>query len=159
MSLRDDAITLILKHEGGYVNDQRDPGGETKYGISKRAYPSLDIAGLTEQQARDIYARDYWAACKCSELPPAVALCVFDAAVNQGAGFARKALQEAVGAKVDGVVGPMTQNKAAIDPFGTVAKFQAIRVKRYQGTPNYDRFGAGWLVRAMQTTLMAAKLL
>jgi hypothetical protein len=54
------AVAFVLRHEGGYVNDPRDPGGETKYGISKRAYPRLDIKGLTEADAKEIYRRDYW---------------------------------------------------------------------------------------------------
>jgi len=52
-------IAFVLRHEGGYVNDPRDPGGETKYGISKRAYPGLDIKNLTEEQAKEIYRQDY----------------------------------------------------------------------------------------------------
>jgi lysozyme family protein len=160
MALKDDCITLILRLEGGstYTNDPKDPGGETKYGISRRAYPELDIANLTEQQARDIYARDYWAACKCAELPPSVALCVFDAAVNQGAAYARRTLQEALNVAVDGKIGPATINKAAIDPSGTVIKFQTARIKRYQNTKGYDRFGLGWIMRVMQITFAAARL-
>lgn len=159
MSLRDDCITLILKHEGGYVNDPRDPGGETKYGISKRAYPARDIAALTEQQARDIYARDYWAPCKCSELPPALALCVFDAAVNQGAGYAAKLLQQVLNVKIDGKIGPQTIEKAAIDPAGTVARYQAARALSYTKTKGFDVYGGGWMARVMTTAIAAAKML
>ena len=54
-----EAIEVILKHEGGYVNDPVDPGGETNMGISKRAYPDLDIKGLTKQSVREIYYKDY----------------------------------------------------------------------------------------------------
>jgi lysozyme family protein len=160
MALKDDCITLIMRLEGGatYTNDPKDAGGETKYGISKRAYPELDIANLTEQQARDIYARDYWAACKCSELPPSVALCVFDAAVNQGAAYARRTLQEVLKVPVDGKIGAVTISKAAIDPAGTATKFQAARIQRYQNTKGFDRFGFGWIMRVMHTTFAAAKL-
>ncbi|WP_425526518.1 glycosyl hydrolase 108 family protein [Xanthomonas oryzae] len=52
----------MLSHEGGYVNDPRDPGGETQWGISKRAYPELNIRALTRDQAIEIYRRDYWGA-------------------------------------------------------------------------------------------------
>lgn len=159
MTLRDDCISLILKHEGGYINDPRDPGGETKYGISKRAYPGLDIAALTEQQARDIYARDYWAACKCQELPPALALCVFDAAVNQGPVYARRTLQQALNVKVDGKIGPTTIEKAAIDPAGAVAKYQSARVLAYTKTKGFDVYGGGWIARALTTAIAASKLL
>lgn len=57
----DKAMGLILKYEGTeYVNDPNDYGGETKYGISKRAHPEVDIKNLTLDQAKDIYRRDYW---------------------------------------------------------------------------------------------------
>ena len=49
----------LIEREGGYVNDPDDPGGETKFGISKRAYPHLDIKNLTEEHAADIYYNDY----------------------------------------------------------------------------------------------------
>ncbi len=49
------ALKFTLSWKGGLVNDPNDPGGETKYGISKRAYPELDIANLTLEQAKGIY--------------------------------------------------------------------------------------------------------
>lgn len=78
------SLQFVLKHEGGYVNDPADPGGETKWGISKRAYPNLDIANLTPDQASDIYARDYWLAAGCDPLPLPYCTVVFDSAVNHG---------------------------------------------------------------------------
>ena len=53
-------IENVIKHEGGYVNDPSDPGGETKYGISKKAYPKVDIKNLTLDDAIEIYKDDYW---------------------------------------------------------------------------------------------------
>lgn len=55
-----EALNFTLVWEGGYVNNPKDPGGETKYGISKRRYPHLDIKNLTLQQAKDLYYQDYW---------------------------------------------------------------------------------------------------
>lgn len=57
--MRDNITTFILNHEGGYVFDKDDPGGETKYGISKRSHPKLDIKTLTKKQAQQIYQADY----------------------------------------------------------------------------------------------------
>ena len=74
----DDAIGIVLKHEGGYVNDKNDPGGETRYGISKRAYPDLDIKNLTISQATEIYKKDYWVKGKCDKVPPKLRLIYFD---------------------------------------------------------------------------------
>lgn len=79
-----EALRFVLSKEGGYVNDPNDPGGETKWGISKRAYPTLDIKNLTEQQCIDIYLADYWNACGCNGLSPALGAAVFDSAVNCG---------------------------------------------------------------------------
>jgi lysozyme family protein len=56
----DQAFTRLLGHEGGYVNNPADPGGETNWGISKRSYPQVDIKALTQQQAKWIYQRDFW---------------------------------------------------------------------------------------------------
>lgn len=78
------AITFILKWEGGYVNDPKDPGGETKFGICKRAHPTLDIKELTEEGARAIYAADYWAKAGCDKLEWPMCLVVFDTACNMG---------------------------------------------------------------------------
>lgn len=78
------SIAFVLRHEGGYVNDPRDPGGETKFGISKRAYPALDIKSITEEQAKGIYKRDYWDKAGCGALDWPLCLVHFDACVNLG---------------------------------------------------------------------------
>ncbi len=78
------AIAFVLRHEGGYVNDPRDPGGETKFGISKRAYPGFDIKNLTEEQAIEIYRKDYWDRAGCGVLDWPLCLVHFDACVNLG---------------------------------------------------------------------------
>jgi lysozyme family protein len=81
----DAAFLLVVAAEGGekVTDDPRDPGGLTKWGICQRSYPDLDIRALTESDAREIYRRDYWDACKCDELPWPLSLYVFDAAINQ----------------------------------------------------------------------------
>lgn len=82
------AVAFVLKHEGGYINDPRDPGGETKYGISKRAYPALDIKNLTEEQAKAIYRLDYWDRGGCNSLDWPLCFVHFDSCVNLGVGRA-----------------------------------------------------------------------
>ena len=89
-------IEFILKMEGGYVNNPKDPGGETKYGISKRAYPNVDIKNLTKNDAIAIYYRDYWLRCGAVSLPFALAACVMDTAVNMGVGRAKQFLKQTV---------------------------------------------------------------
>jgi lysozyme family protein len=56
----DDIIEVVLEHEGGYVNDPQDPGGETNFGVAKRSHPDVDIKNLTKDGAKEIYYQDYW---------------------------------------------------------------------------------------------------
>ena len=90
------ALPFVLRWEGGdkYTNDPVDPGGETKYGISKRAYPDVDIKSLTKEEATLIYQRDYWEKAGCSKMEKQLAIVVFDAAVNCGVGRTRSWLAE-----------------------------------------------------------------
>jgi len=156
---RSEAIKLILKHEGGYVNDPKDSGGETNFGIAKKFYPNIDIKNLTVDKAVEIYAKDYWQKCKCDELNIGVALFVFDTAVNQGCGYAIKMLQEACGASIDGKIGTGTINKANSMSASTLLKMMyELRVKRYEGTKGFDRFGKGWLNRAKETLKESLKV-
>lgn len=91
----DKALEFVLKWEGGYVNDPDDAGGETKYGISKRAFPNLDIKNLTLEQAKEIYESQYWTRAGCPWLKSyELATVVFDTAVNCGVGFAKSCLEK-----------------------------------------------------------------
>ena len=80
----DKALKFVLKWEGGYSNDPRDPGGETKYGISKRSYPKEDIKNMTLDRAKEIYYQNYWLKAGCDKLPFPFNIVVFDTAVNMG---------------------------------------------------------------------------
>lgn len=125
MSFFDAAFQIVVGIEAGYVDDPADPGGATKYGISQRAYPNLDIASLTLDEAKAIYQRDYWERCGCDSYGWERALCVFDCAVNQGQGYAR-----ALNLKSDSVVNLM-----------------AARAVRYANSVEFARFGDGWMRR------------
>lgn len=103
------ALGKVLQHEGGYVNDPKDPGGETKYGISKRQYPDLDIRNLDTQAAGRIYRRDYWEKIRGDDIKPqGVAENLFDFAVNAGVPRAVRTVQRIVDVEVDGRLGPKT---------------------------------------------------
>jgi lysozyme family protein len=142
------AFAIVIGHEGGYVNHPSDPGGETKYGISKRSYPALDIATLTLDDARAIYRRDYWNRIKGDDLPPHVAVQVFDAAVNHGCGQAIRLLQRACGVSEDGLIGPVTLATAqAMDPLRFLCRFNAARLEFYTDLPTWPTFGRGWARR------------
>lgn len=151
----DQAFGFVVGAEGGYVNDPHDPGGETRFGISKRAYPNEDIKNLSIDRAKQLYRSDCWDACKCDAIPSPLNLYVFDAAVNQGVGVAIKLLQHILGVTQDGVIGPKTLSVASQINVETAALYLADRALRYANTDNFDRFGRGWFKRlfllAMET--------
>jgi len=88
------ALAFVLKWEGGYSNDPNDPGGMTKFGISKRSYPELDISKLTLRQAKEIYYNNYWLKAGCTNMEFPLNIIVFDTAVNMGRSMAKKLLNE-----------------------------------------------------------------
>jgi len=108
------AFAYVIQNEGGYIFDKNDLGGETKFGISKRSYPSLNIRDLTLEDAKKIYYRDFWQKGKFEEISSdLIAMQVFDLSVNLGMRAAVIVLQRAlrsVGKTVqeDGLMGPET---------------------------------------------------
>jgi lysozyme family protein len=158
-SIFDIAFQITVGIEGGYVNDPNDPGGETKYGISKRAYPNVDIANLTLADAKQLYEKDYWEVAHCQDCPPTLAILVFDAAVNNGPGAAISWLQSAVGVTADGNIGPVTL--AAIagikDITQTVALFHGARILSMSGQEGWATYGNGWSRRLAQLPYQAAQ--
>lgn len=150
----DTAFELLIGHEGGYVNNPRDPGGETKFGISKRAYPDVNIASLTIEQAKFIYRRDYWDRAKCDQLPPDVAFHFFDAAVNSGIGQAIRFMQRAVGVADDGIVGPLTIAAVLqVGPDKVIARMTGQRLKFMTALSTWDAFGKGWSRRLAENLM------
>lgn len=156
MSAFDRAFDLVIGAEGGYVNDPRDPGGETQFGISKRAYPGVDIKALTLDDAREIYRRDYWDAAQCERLPEPLAILLFDAAVNMGTRPATGILQRALGVPDDGILGNLTMAAIhALDADDLAVKFCTERALRYMGLRNFDIYGRGWLRRVFHLARVA----
>ena len=92
----DAAIKFVLEREGGatVTNDPADPGGLTKYGISQRAHPGLDIQNLTEEQAKAIYRKVYWEDSGCDRLQWPMNLIQLDTATNMGVGRAKQFLAQ-----------------------------------------------------------------
>lgn len=143
------AFDRLMGHEGGYVNDPNDPGGETKWGISKRSYPDLDIAGLTREDARAIYRRDFWERIHADEIYDGVAFQAFDFAVNSGIETSVRALQRAVGAAPDGFWGPKTRAAvAAMSESDVIMLFVAERIDFWTRLSTWPSFGRGWARRA-----------
>lgn len=144
----DQAFERLLGHEGGYVNDPRDPGGETKFGVSKRQYPGEDIAGLTLARAKAIYLRDYWGPAGCDAVPAGAKFDLFDMAVNSGVKRAVRCLQEAVEETADGILGPRTLQAVQSMPAARLAaRFNGARLQFMTDLPTWQTFGRGWARR------------
>ena len=144
----DKAFERVIGHEGGYVNDPRDAGGETKYGISKRAYPNLDIKNLTLDNAKAIYLADYWNRCHIDELPDCVRFDMFDMAVNSGIQGSIKCMQRALGVTADGIWGRNTSAAASTaSPELLDKKFSGYRLMYLSDLATFPTYGRGWVRR------------
>lgn len=141
-----EAVVEALKtREGGYVNNPRDPGGQTKYGISKRSYPNEDIPNLTWQRAKQLYHRDFWLACRLDELPAKLRPMIMDAAVHHGKVKAIKFLQKALSVTADGIIGPQTIRAANTqDCNRLVERVAEQRLTFVRNLETYSTFGRGW---------------
>jgi lysozyme family protein len=151
------AVAKTLDREGGYIFDPDDPGGETKFGISKRSYPTLNIKALTKEQAIAIYRRDYWDRGGYGMLAhERLAAKLFDLAVNMGPRQAHRLLQRAINATtpwavtVDGLLGPKTMEAVNEHPHGdyllAALKLAAINFYTDLGKRKYL---AGWIRRTL----------
>jgi len=151
------AMELVFQLEGGYVNDPNDPGGETKYGISKRAYPNLDIKNLTKEQAKEIYYKDYWLKTHCNEITVPINIIVFDTSINMGKRTAIKILQKAIKQQVgyivvDGIFGPVTKSKMKqCDIQQLLSDYSFTRISKYvyltMRNTRLHKFLYGWVRR------------
>lgn len=173
MSVFDNAFRAVIGVEGGYTASPLDPGnwtggkcqvGEckgTKFGVSAAAYPSLDIVNLSLSDAQQIYRRDYWNKTAADQLPPALALLVFDASVNSGPDRAIKWLQTALNVAVDGVIGPITIDAAQRSSgrgAAILAEYQAQRLLFLSGLPTWRIFGLGWSRRVCSVQFEALRV-
>lgn len=140
-------MTVILAEEGGLAHHRRDPGGLTKFGISQRAYPNLDIASLTREQALSIYRADYWMKIHGDALPAGLDLLVLDTAINMGCLTAAMLLQDALCITMDGQIGPITLAHAHQAMPAILGDYGALRAWRYEINRNEDAFGKGWFRR------------
>jgi|TARA_R100000455_G_scaffold29778_1_gene20211 lysozyme family protein len=157
----DRAIRRILKHEGGYVNHPRDPGGATNRGVTIGTLRSLgmdldgdgdvdvtDLKRLTEADAVKVYKRFYWDKVEADFLPAGVDYAVADFAVNSGPSRAAKYLQNVLGVKADGDIGPVTIAAAQkASPVLTINLLCDDRLAFLKRLSTWDTFGRGWSSR------------
>tara|TARA_R110002020_G_scaffold36080_8_gene108514 strand:- start:474 stop:989 length:516 start_codon:yes stop_codon:yes gene_type:complete len=154
------ALAMVLKHEGGFVNDSRDLGGMTNKGITKKVYDAYMEKVTTEQEMRDmpenhvaeIYKKQYWDRVNADNLASGLDISIFDWAVNSGCGRAVKALQKCVGAKQDGGLGPLTLKAVSNkDPEELIEMISVEREAFYRKLKTFEHFGKGWLRRNKET--------
>lgn len=156
----DKAINFTLEQEGGYVNDPHDKGGETKYGISKAAYPNEDIENLTLDRAKYLYKRDYWDRCKCDNLPDALSVAVFDFAVNSGVNRAIRILQASLRIKIDGIIGNQTIGAVnRIPPKDILYEYMDRRLQYLMSLKSFARYGKGWSARVRRVREFCERLI
>jgi lysozyme family protein len=152
----EEAFKHILKHEGGYVRHELDPGGRTNLGVTQRVWEEwtgkrvseADMRALTPELVAPMYKKKYWDVIRGDDLPAGVDLCVFDAAVNAGVGRASKFLQQVVGVTADGQIGPKTISAVTAKPADEILEaFCALREAHYQSLSTFETFGKGWMRR------------
>lgn len=152
-------LAHVLRHEGGYVDDPRDPGGATNMGITigtlsdwlGRPATKDEVRNLPRDIAEAIYHKRYWLPVLGDALGPGVDLAVFDYAVNSGPGRAIRSLQRAVGAQPDGVMGPATLAAlAGRDRSALVQDICDRRIAFFQSLDTFDAFGRGWMRRVSE---------
>lgn len=146
----------VVGHEGQFTKNPKDPGNwtggrvgvgklkGTKWGLAAASYPTWDIESITLEAAYKEYY-NWWQELKLNELPKVMQYQMFDAAFNHGKRRANKLLQQAVGAKQDGIVGKRTKAKLAlVGEHDLVLLFLSARLWFYTDLVHFDEFGKGW---------------
>ena len=130
----DEAFTALLGHEGGYVANPKDPGGETNWGVIKKVAEAHgyhgDMRDFTQDAAKDIYRASYWNQIRAETLPEAVRYAAFDAAVNSGVSRANDWLKIAM--------------EGTTDEYRILAKFIGLRLRFMTDLKTWETFGKGW---------------
>lgn len=156
------ALPVILKFEGGKVDDPADPGGRTNQGITQKVYDAYrrraggqvrDVYQMTDDERDAIYRQQYWNLIKGDQLPGGVDLVVFDGAVNSGVSRSVKWMQTALGVVADGIIGPGTLhavNDPNLDNDQLIAEIIANREAFLKTLKTFKRYGKGWFSRTLQ---------
>lgn len=169
------AFQRMLSHEGGYVNDPNDQGGETYRGISranhknwsgwtcidkykgKTDFPSiLDKDVQLQNEIEEFYHIHFWSPLNADCISNQTnADSIFDFAVNTGITTTARIVQSIVGTKIDGIIGEYTLNKINNMDFGHFqAVFTVTKIEYYMTTirnrPTNKKYMVGWITRALE---------
>lgn len=163
-----EALKAVLKHEGGFVNHPKDPGGMTNLGVTKKVWEEwvgktvneAEMRSLTPEKVSPMYRKKYWDAVKGDELPAGLDYLMFDFAINAGPGRAIRTMQKAIGVTPDGAIGPKTMAALkAVNPNELIKKFSAEKEAFYRALPTFSTFGKGWLRRVAESESHAGTML
>ena len=152
-------LPLLLRHEGGYVNHPKDPGGHTNLGVTLRTWQGWmqrevtveELKALTPKDVGSLYRVKYWNEVRGDALPAGVDYCLFDYAVNSGPRRAVVAVQEVLRVNPDGGLGPVTLGAIAkADPKVLIDGVCDYRMAFLQSLPHWDTFGPGWSRRVSE---------
>jgi lysozyme family protein len=158
---------MVLRHEGGYVNHPKDPGGRTNLGVTQRAWEEYvgrsadeaEMRSLTPEIVKPFYKSRYWDRIKGDDLPSGVDYAAYDLAVNSGVGRAAKYLQSIAGVPSDGIIGP--KSLAAIKDCPADEMVDAMcgmRLEFLKALPTWDTFGKGWGRRVAEVEEKASEM-
>ena len=162
-----DSFAAVLKHEGGFVNNPKDPGGMTNLGVTRSAWESYlnrsvteaEMRALTPETVKPFYKAMYWDKIKGDQLPAGVDYAAYDLAVNSGTGRAAKYLQEIAGVTADGAIGPKSLEAIkSCDPDQVVDALCDMRLDFLKCLPTFDTFGKGWSIRVAEVKAKASSM-
>jgi len=152
----DESFEAVLKHEGGFVNHPKDPGGMTNLGVTRRNWEvylnrsvtEAEMRALTPDIVKPFYKSQYWDKIKGDDLPAGVDYAAYDLAVNSGTGKAAKFLQEIAGVTADGAIGPKSLEAIkSCDPEQTIDALCDMRLDFLKRLSTFETFGKGWSIR------------
>jgi len=172
----DKSFDMVIAHEGGFTNDERDPGnklpdgrkGSTMWGCTQANWEKYighevtqdDMKALKKDDVKPLYKRDYWDAVKGDDLPIGVDYAVFDFAINAGPMAARKMIQRALGVTPDGAIGAITLKAIQeADGLELLDKFSQSKEAFYKALPTFETYGKGWLRRVADVKTSASTMI
>jgi len=171
-----ESFEMVIAHEGGFTNDQRDTGnhlpdgrqGSTMLGCTQANWEAYvghkvtqdDMKKLTKDDVKPLYKKNYWDAVRGDELPTGVDYAAFDFAINAGPSASRKMIQRALGVTADGAFGPITMTMIEkADAKDLMHKFSEAKTNFYKSLGNFNVYGKGWLRRVADVQTVADKMI
>lgn len=149
------AVELTLDYEGEQSDHPKDPGGFTRFGIAQRWHMDINVAALSRADAVDLLEARYWFPIHGELLPWPLSAALFDWAVHSGPGEPAEALQRAVGATPDRVIGPLTRGATMVAwkaPRHLLVDLMRRRARELARERQPD-FIAGWMARVADLSL------